>query len=125
MINLQFKEKIDDYTIIKHGEIIVNQDKCISIEISDEGDPITLKIEFINQGGRASSISQEISGNIQTLKLINFEQNNSISGVFEPIEVGKIDDNGKEYALYFNCVVHTISHKDGNRFLKYSFLYKE
>lgn len=125
MINLKFKEKIGDYTIIKQGEFIVNKDNCISIEISDEGEPVTLKIEFSNQGGRTSSISQEVNGNLQTLKIINFEQNNSISGLFEPIEIGSIDDNGTTHILYFNCVVHTINIKDGNRLFKYSFLIKE
>lgn len=125
MINLKFKEKIGNYSIIKQGEIIVNKDSCISIEISDEGEPVTLKIEFANQGGRASSVSQEVSGNIQTLKFINFEQNNSINGLFEPIEIGNINDNGNNHTLYFNCVVHTINSKEGNRIFKYSFLTTE
>lgn len=122
---LNFKEKIGDYSIIKQGDIIVSKDNRISFEISDEGDPLILRIEFVNQGGRTSSVSQEIDGNIQTLKIINFKEDNSINGLFEPAEIGTMYNNGNKCTLYFNFTVHTINSKEGNRIFKYSFLIKE
>ncbi len=123
---ISFKEKIGDYIIIKSGEIIVNKDSLITIEISDEGgEPLLLKIEFLNQGGRIASISQEVNETTQTLKFLNFEQDNMVNGLFEPVEIGTLDENGQIHTLYFNCLIHTISSKDGNRIFKYSFLIKE
>lgn len=119
---MEFVEYIEGYKIIRHGEIIVYNDNEVRIELIDGDEPIILKIQFRNQGGRVSSISQEVEGDTLVMKFINFERDNSIGGVFEPIQIGKISET--EY-LYFSCVIHTLNSNDGNRLLKYSFLKKQ
>ncbi|MCL1625736.1 DUF6864 domain-containing function [Bacteroides caecicola] len=119
---MEFKEKISEYTIIHHGEIIVYNDQEIQIELTDTSGPLILKIHFLNSGGRVSSFTSEVNENVQILTFKNFERNESLGGLFEPVEIAKMDDGS---SLYFNCAIYTENAKDGDRLFKYSFLKRE
>lgn len=116
---MDFNEKIGDYSIIRHGEIIVYRNESVDIQLTEEGsDSIVVRIVFKEDGGN-TGISEELQDNTLIMNFLNFNRNYSMSGIFEPIEIGKSDNDS---VLYFNCVVFTINSKDGNRLLKYSFL---
>ena len=119
---VDFIESIGDFTILKQSEIIVYNDSEINIELRENDKPLVLKIYFVNKGGRKSSVLEEVNDNTLSLKFVNFEKENSLGGIFEPLRVG-ILDNGE--ILYFNCVIYTLNASEGNRFLKYSFLKKK
>ena len=116
---VDFIESIGDFTILKQSEIIVYNDSEINIELRENDKPLVLKIYFVNKGGRKSSVLEEVNDNTLSLKFVNFEKENSLGGIFEPLRVG-ILDNGE--ILYFNCVIYTLNASEGNRLLKYSFL---
>ena len=118
---MEFIEYIGNYKIMKHGEIIIYNDNGIMIDLIENDVPITLKIKFENKGGRVSTITSNIEDNTLIFHFINFERENYIGGIFEPTEVGKLD-NGD--TLYFNCIVNTINIKEGLRIIKYTFLIK-
>lgn len=119
---MDFTEYIGDFEIIKHSEIIIYNDKEVSIELIEDNAPLVLKIRFQNKGGRTSSITEELKDNVLTFNFINFERENSLGGLFEPIEVGRF---GNDDVLFFNCVVYTLNSKEGSRVLRYSFLKKK
>lgn len=124
MVELNLTKKIGDFIVIKSGELIIDNNKSIEFEISDGGEPLIFKIEFVNQKGRDSVINQDVSGNTQIMRFLNFERTHSINGLFEPIEIGKINNDGQISTLYFNCIVYTHDPNLGNRIFKYSFLTK-
>ena len=117
---MDFNEKIGNYKIIKHGEVIVYKNETIDIEIVEE-EVMTFRAMFVQENDSKSYIKYEVYQNVLTMKFVNFNKNYSASGVFEPMEVGELD-NGD--TLYFCCVIFTINANDGNRVFKYSFLTK-
>lgn len=119
---MDFTEYIGDFEIIRHSEIIIYNNKEVSIELIENNDPLVLKIQFQNKGGRVSSIVEELKDNVLTFNFINFERENSLGGIFEPMEVGKF---GNGDVLFFNCIVYTLNSKEGSRVLRYSFLKKK
>lgn len=120
-MELNFKEKMGEFTLIQHSEIITYNDKDITIILNGNDETLQLKIKFKNQGGRVSKMKNCIDGDTLTIEFLNFEQPNSMSGVFEPIQLGIINN----IDLYFNCAIYTLNAKDGNRLVKYSFWTKE
>lgn len=118
---MNINEKIGDYTIIKHGEIIVYNNEVIQLELKEENS-IFLKIKFAQIDGEKNSIKQSLEDNILTLQFTNYDAENTYYGMFEPVRVGKLDNQN---ALYLSIVVHTLNTKYGNRIVKYTFLKKD
>lgn len=116
---IEFTEYNGNFEIVRQSEIIIYNDNEVSIELRDNSDILILKIQFQNRGGRVSSIEQKLNENILTFQFINFEKEDSLGGIFEPIKICELN-NGT--FLYFNCLVYTVNTKDGYRVLKYSFL---
>ena len=116
---MDFNEKIGDYTIIKHGEIIVYKNETINIELIEESGTMVLKVMFVQEDNSRPYITEELNKNTLIMKFVNSNRDYSVSGIFAPIEIGKLGDGE---VLYFCCSVFTINAKDGNRLFKYSFL---
>lgn len=123
---MDIKERIGEYEIIKHGEIIVFNDEDIMLEISfddkDKEEPLLLKIHFENKGGRVSSINQKIDEKTMILEFINFDREMSLGGIFEPIEIAKKDNNS---IIYFSGIVFNRQETGKERLFKYSFYLKK
>lgn len=122
---MDFNEKIGDYRVVRHGEIIVYTNESINIEIQEDTTMI-LRVLFITEmeNNRKSHIliqGDPNDNNLLVVKFVNIHKDYSVSGIFEPIEIG-IFDNGDK--IYFTCAVFTVNAKDGNRIFKYSFLTK-
>lgn len=120
---MDFYEKIGDYLVVKHGEIIVYANEKINIEIQ-ENTTMVLRVLFIQENNESSHISIASDDNDESLlvvKFINIHKDYSVSGIFDPIEIGTFDNGEK---IFFTCAVFTVNAKDGNRIFKYSFLTK-
>ena len=118
---MHFKEKIGDYTIINHGEILVYNNEIVQIELIEENS-IFLKIKFDQIEGDKKSIKHKLEDNTLTFQFINLNNDDSYYGIFEPIQIGQLNNKNP---LYFNVVIYTLNAKYGNRILKYAFLTKE
>lgn len=80
---------------------------------------MVLKVMFVQEDNSRPYITEELNKNTLIMKFVNSNRDYSVSGIFAPIEIGKLDDGE---VLYFCCSVFTINAKDGNRLFKYSFL---
>ena len=116
---MDFNEKIGDYTIIKHGEIIVYKNETIDIELIEESGTMVLRVMFVQEDNNKPYVTEELNKNILIMKFVNHNRDYSVSGIFTPIEIGKLDDGE---VLFFCCSIFTIDARNGNRLFKYSFL---
>lgn len=121
-MDLNFIEKVGDYTILRTSEIIVYNNSTIRLELIEGGVASPILFRFIGEEETKPVIRQNVMDGALVFDFVNTDKAPGIFGIFEPTEIAVSDY--EKTTIYLSCVLVSLKMDKGCKLFKYSILSK-